>query len=338
MKSVVLLLALAALAGCESVITVTPPAYTPRLALTYTLSNQPPTAAYQRQEAFGNRNPFAGASQAILENKNLGGRADATIELRDADGQVVEEFRPDTSRYGSQFGGGYQNYGSYLPTRGYAGVPGQAYLLRASAPGVPAVEATMTPPPLPAIEAASFVEQPIPANTTGFFAPDKYGQLTFAIPDPAATTDYYVAYARVLDAAGEYWGYVSRDEGPSQDGPEIKLNRFELSASISGNISIMPVSDAGRNGQRIVYSAPVGLSYSRSYASNQPPPPTPPPAYLELTVSSIPASSYEFYQSVQRYRDANDNPFAEPAPLRSNVQGGYGLFGGASDVTLRIKL
>ena len=335
MKSVLLLLALAALAGCESVITVTPPAFTPRLALTYTLSNQPPTAAYQRQNAFGNRNPFTGNSQGILENKNLGGRADATIELRDASGQVVEEFRPDTSRYGRQ-PGDYYNYGSYLPVRGYAGVPGQAYLLRASAPGVAAVEATMTLPPLPAVEAASFAEQPVPA-TTGYFVPTKYGQLTFAIPDPAATADYYVAYVRVLDAAGQYWGYVSREEGPNQDGPEIKLNRFELSASISGNISIMPVSDAGRNGQRIVYSAPVGLYYGRSFASNQPNT-TPPPAYLELTVSSIPASSYEFYQSVQRYRDANDNPFAEPAPLRSNVQGGYGLFGGSTDVTLRLKL
>jgi hypothetical protein len=41
---------------------------------------------------------------------------------------------------------------------------------------------------------------------------------------------------------------------------------------------------------------------------------------------------------LQRYRSANDNPFAEPAPLRSNVQGGFGLFGGASDVVVRIKL
>ncbi len=334
MKPALLLLALAALAGCESVVTVTPPAHTPRLALTYTLSNQPQTADYQRIEAFHDRNPFASTSQAILVNKNLVGRTDATIELRDASGQIVEDFRPDTSRY-TQRPTDYR-YGSYIPVRGYVGVPGQAYQLRASAPGVEPVEATMTLPPLPAVEAASFVQQPATASSSNFITPAKYGQLTFAISDPAATTDYYVAYIRVLDAAGQYWGYAFEDESlRNTNGPSVKLNEFKLSSA--GNInSMMPISDAGRQGQRLVYSAPVGVYYGRGYDSRNPTPP--PPAYLELTVSSIPASTYDFYQSVQRYRDANDNPFAEPAPLRSNVQGGYGLFGGASDVVVRIKL
>jgi hypothetical protein len=50
------------------------------------------------------------------------------------------------------------------------------------------------------------------------------------------------------------------------------------------------------------------------------------------------ADTYEFYQSIQRFYDTEGNPFAEPAPLRSNIQGGYGLFGGATDATLRIKI
>ncbi len=64
----------------------------------------------------------------------------------------------------------------------------------------------------------------------------------------------------------------------------------------------------------------------------------PAPAYIEVIVSSIPVSTYDFYQSVQRYYDTDGNPFAEPAPLRSNVAPGYGLFGGATDVVLRIKI
>ena len=331
MKSALLLLTLAALASCESVITVTPPAHTPRLALTYTLSNQAPTAGYQQY--FSERNAFASTSQAILVNKNLVGRTDATIELRDATGQVVEEFRPDTSRYAQQ--PIYYRYGTYIPVRNYVGVPGQTYTLRASAPGVDAVEATTSLPPLPAIEAASFVKQPAPANNN-FISTPYYGQLSFAIPDPAATTDYYVVYARALNAAGEYWGLIIEDEGPhTTNGPDIKLNQFKLS-SPGAPTSILPISDAGRQGQRLLYSSPVFIYYSGGYASNLPAPP--PPAYLEVTVSSIPASTYDFYESVQRYREANDNPFAEPAPLRSNVQGGYGLFGGATDVVVRIKL
>ncbi len=333
MKTAFFLLALAALASCESVVTVTPPAHTPRLSLTYTLSNQPPTAGYQ--QSFSDRGAFASTSQAILINKNLIGRADATIEVRDASGQVVEEFRPDTSRYARQPTD--YRYGSYVPVRNYVGVPGQAYLLRASAPGLEAVEATMALPLLPAVEAASYVQQPVPAPGASGFTFDYYGLLSFAILDPAATTDYYVAYApRVLDAAGAFWGYAYQESDiKNSNGPTINLNQFVL--SYAGNVnSIMPISDAGRQGQRLVYSNAVGLKYSHLYDPSHPTPP--PPAYLELTVSSIPASTYDFYQSVQRYRSANDNPFAEPAPLRSNVQGGYGLFGGATDVVIRIKL
>ncbi|AMR28108.1 hypothetical protein A0257_14105 [Hymenobacter psoromatis] len=291
MKTALLLLALAALAGCESVVTVTPPAYTPRLALTYTLSNQAPTAGYQQY--FSERSAFASTSQAILVNKNFAGRTDATIELRDADGQIVEEFRPDTSRFARQ--PTYDRYGSYIPVRNYVGVPGQAYLLRASAPGVEAVEATMTLPSLPAVEAVSYVPLPPPANNN-FFSTPYYGQLSFAIPDPAATTDYYVAYARTLDAAGRPWGYAFEDESlRSKDGPTINLNRFALSSTSNTN-AVMPVSDAGRQGQRLLYSSAIWLYYGGGYASNQPAPP--PPAYLELTVSSVPASTYDFYQSV----------------------------------------
>jgi hypothetical protein len=333
MKSSVLWLALAAtLAGCESVVTVTPPAHTPRLSLAYTLSTQPQSADYQ--ENYRDRNPFASTSQAILVNKNLAGRTDAAIELRDASGQVVETFRPDTSRY-SQKTTDYR-YGAYLPVRGYAGVPGQAYTLRASAPGVEAVQATLTMPALPTIEGASFVQQPVPAAGGSGFIYDYYGVLSFAIPDQSATTDYYVAYARVLDATGAPWGYAYQDDDiRNSDGPTIDLNQFRL--SYIGNVnSIKPISDAGRNGQRLLYSNAVGLSYSRPY--NPANPGRPRPGYLEVTVSAIPASSYDFYQSLQRYRSANDNPFAEPAPLRSNVEGGYGLFGGASDRVVRIKL
>ena len=57
-----------------------------------------------------------------------------------------------------------------------------------------------------------------------------------------------------------------------------------------------------------------------------------------LEVSSITKDAYDFYLSRRRYYDSDGNPFAEPAPLASNVRPGYGLFGGAADVTYRIQL
>ncbi|MBJ6144011.1 DUF4249 family protein [Hymenobacter sp. BT559] len=333
MKKVLFLGSLALLASCEAVVNVPTPAHTPQLSLLYTLSNQPITAEYNQY--FYNRNPYVSSSLGTLATTRLQGRLDATVELRDASGQVVEQFKPDTSAH-QPFD---YRYGTYLPVRGYVGQPGQAYTLRASAPGLAPLEATLTLPAPATIDAASasFVTKPqVVAPGPYPFIYDYYGQLSFAILDAAATTDYYVAYARVFDAAGRPWGYVYQDNsGRNTEGPDIKLNRFDLS-STNDVYKILPVSDEGRNGQRLNFSHPVGLSYSGSYDPQRPN--IPPPAFLEITVSSLPPATYDFYQSMQRYYDTNGNPFAEPAPLRSNLQGGYGLFGGATDTKFRIRL
>lgn len=331
MKKVFLLGAVALLASCESVVEVPVPAHTPQLALRYTLSNQPVTTQYRQD--FSGRSLYVSTSLSTLATTRLQGRADATVELREAGGQVVEQFRPDTAaRRPTDY-----NYGTYTAVRGYVGRPGHTYTLRATAPGVAPLEATLTLPAPATLDAANFVAKPQVVGP-GPYSPiyDYYGQLSFAILDPAATTDYYAVYARVLDAAGQFWGYVYQDYSlRDQSGPDINLNRFDLSSAYDV-YKILPISDAGRNGQRIAFSNPVGFYHVGAYDPLHPTPP--PPAYLELIVSTLPVATYDFYQSVQRYYDTNGNPFAEPAPLRSNLPGGYGLFGGATDTMLRIKL
>jgi hypothetical protein len=337
MKKTVLLGALAALASCDTVVEVPLPAHTPRLSLLYTLSNQRLTTDYR--QSFGGRSLYVSSSLGTLATTPLQGRADATVELRDASGQVVEQFEADTAGYrppGSKYA--TYNYGPYTAVRGYVGRPGQAYTLRASAPGVAPLEATITLPAPAVIEAASasFVAKPQVVASGPYPAIyDYYGQLSFAILDPAATTDYYAVYAQVLDAAGQFWGNVYQDYSlRNSTGPDVNLDRFDLSSAYDV-YKVLPISDGGRNGQRLAFSNPVGFYYGRPYNAQHP---IPPPAYLELIVSSLPATTYTFYQSVQRFYDTNGNPFAEPAPLRSNLPGGYGLFGGATDTHLRIKL
>lgn len=320
------------LAGCETTVEVVPPAHTPRLALAYTLSNQAQTADYQ--QFFSARALYTSTSQGVLETQQPQGRNDATAELRDATGQVVEEFLP---RGRAGYGSPDSLVGYYLGRRGFVGQPGATYTLRASAPGVEAVEATLTLPLPATLEAGSFVAPPL-ALGSSFNNYNFNGRLTFAIADNAATTDYYLAYARVLDADGRYWGQVQQDyRARNSDGPDIKLNRFDLSQP-DNSYQTLPLSDAGRNGQRLVFSSDITAYYYQDGAYNSQYPISSPPAYLEVIVSSLPAATYEFYQSIQRYYDTDGSPFAEPAPLHSNVTGGYGLFGGATDVKLRIKL
>lgn len=316
------LAALLALAGCETVANVDPPAHTPRLSVAYTLSNQPRTAT--DQATFDTRNLYVSTSHSIVEISRLVGRADARVQLFDGAGQVVEEFR---ARGRGGYGSTDSLQGYYVPVRGYVGQPGQRYTLRASAPGVEATEATLTLPAPATLTAGSYV--PDPSSNSYQYR----GKLAFTLVDNAATTDYYLAYARALDANGNFWGIVSQDYGArNSDGPDIKLNRFDLSRP--GNpYQTLPISDSGRNGQRLSFSNDVYFYASGSSQVGQAR-----PAYLEIIVSSLPASTYEFYQSIQRYYDTEGSPFAEPAPLHSNITNGYGLFGGATDTVLRIKL
>ena len=325
MKTLLLCGALAAtlgLASCESVVPIDLPAHTPRLSVTYTLSNHAPPAG--ERDFFDNRSLYVSTSQSITNTNRLAGRADATVELRDASGQVVEQFRP---RGSGGYGGTDSTKGYYVPVRGYVGQPGQRYTLRASAPGVEQVEAALTLPATPTIESGSYALDPAQPNY------QYRGRLTFSIRDNAATTDYYLAYAQVLDANGQPLGMVQQDYGDRDDTDfAVRFERLDLSWP-GGFYQTLPISDAGRQGQRLSYSSNVYLS--GNFLGN---PDSRKPAFIRVIVSSIPADTYEFYQSIQRYYDTEGNPFAEPAPLRSNVLGGYGLFGGATDATLRFPI
>lgn len=346
MKKLVLLLlsTLPALSGCETVVEVDTPPHTPRLSLNYTLSNQPPTAAYR--QAFGWRDLFVSASQSVLEVQELQGRPDATVELLDDAGQVVEQFRP-TSRPGYVYGPNNRLdslRGYYAPVRGFVGEPGGTYTLRATAPGLETVAATLTLPAPAVMEAGSFTVRQTDPNDPNdpSYAGYRPGRLTFSLLDEAATADYYLAYARVLNREGRPWGTVQRDYNVDTgvDGPvEVNLDRFQLSEG--GNNygqGQFPFGDAGGNGQRLTLSADVVLQYSGGFDPTNPTRTIPEPGYVEIIVSSITPDTYRFYQSVQRYSDTDGNPFAEPAPLYSNLRTGYGLFGGATDVTYRIPL
>jgi hypothetical protein len=318
------------LAGCESVVNVDPPAHTPRLSIAYTLSNQALTPSYQ--QFFAPRALYVSTSHSITEISRLLGRADATVELRDASGQVVEQFLP---RARGGYGGADSTQGYYVARRGYMGQPGQRYTLRASAPNVESVEASLTLPLPATVGAGSFALEPLFPGSS----PNPHngkGRLSFTVTDNAATTDYYMAYARVLDAKGQYWGEVSQDySARNSTGIDIKLSSFDLSQP--GNpFSTFPLSDANRNGKQLQFSNDVSYFYNRPYDPRNPTPP--PAAFLEVIVSTIPFETYDYFLSVQRTLDIDDNPFAEPAPLHSNVTPGYGLFAGATDVVLRIPL
>ena len=327
--SSILLLTLG-LAGCESTVTLPEPAHTPRLALIYTLSNQ---ALDTSNTLSVTRQPFVSYSQRLFDTKALAGRNDASIEIQDATGAVVERFKVGYPRKLDYYD---TNFGYYTPTMGLVGQAGQTYTLRAAVPGFETVESTLTMPAKPVIDDATFVVRSggiLGGNTQG------KARLTITLTDNAATTDYYVAFARLLDKQGKAIQYSSIYTDFDDQNSDFEVGRFELSGdSYFFGTNLNPYADTNVNGKQFSLNANVQYYVAGCYSSPSRPVVCQELGYVEVRVSNMTADAYRFYQSSRNYNETRDNPFAEPAPLASNIKPGYGLFGGAADATYRIKL
>ncbi|WP_426060988.1 DUF4249 domain-containing protein [Hymenobacter sp. B1770] len=321
--SLTLLLAAAALAGCETTVDLPEPPHTPRVSLLYTLTTAPQDSSFQ--ELYSGRQLYISNSQRVFDTRELTGRKDATVELRNTSGSVVERYRPLSGVRGTGY---YQGY--YRPVLGFQPQPGQTYTLRAALPGLETVESTLTMPAPVVVESATYTPR---TTAPGGNANDNRGRLTVVLRDDPAVANYYLAFAHVLDqqgrpgdnGAGVYEDFDS-DIGAS-------IGQFQLSSPRQqGQYSIYPFADTDVSGQRITLRSDVRLfnhCFQGSCSS---------PAFIEVHIVSITADAYNFYLSRRRYFDSDGNPFAEPAPLVSNVRNGYGLFGGAADVMYRIRL
>lgn len=322
-----LLLSLGVLSGCETVIDLPEPEHTPRIALKYILSNYEP--ARQNDDLTNSRQLFVSNSERIFSNKQARGRKDATVVVLDENGTVVERFQPElpTSPYDTF------NIGYYQPTLGLKGEPGRTYKLRASLPGFETVESTLSLPAVPVIESATFIKNESKSN-----AGNVYGQLSLTVADDPGAANYYVAFARAINSQNsqyQAWSQVEVDEEASD--LEVDLGQFQLS-TINGfqgySFGLYPYADTNVNGQR--FSLTTNVRYYDGYCL--PPNNCQRPDYLEVYVTSMTRETYNFFLARRRYNDSDGNPFAEPAPLPSNIRPGYGLFGGMTDAVYRIKL
>ena len=326
LSSILALATLAVLAGCETETNLPEPPHTPRVALRYTLTTAPVDSSFY--DLFQLRQLYVSNSQRVFDTRELPGRVDATVDLRDAAGRVVERYRPIAPISGPYSGG---KSGYYRPVLGFRPQAGQAYTLRASLPGMETAESTLTMPAPVRIVSGSFTPGTTSNPANGAYA----GRLNVVVQDDPNATNYYLAFARVLDAQGQpgpagTWSSVNVDYG--RQGNSVSIGQFDLSSTHQG-YSIYPFADTNLNGQRLALATDVYFSNYGCYQGN-----CTPAGFLEVTVSSITAEAYNFYLSRRRYFDSQDNPFAEPAPLAGNVRNGYGLFGGAADATYRIPL
>ncbi len=322
------LLPLLPLAACETAIDVPEPPHTPRIALNYVLTSNPADTSFAALLA--EQVLYVSNSQRVFDRGYLQGRRDATVEIRDGSGAVVERFRPTAEDRGGNYSAYPTGPGYYRPTLGLVPRPGTAYTLRATVPGFEAAESNLTFPALPRVTGGSYAVRPGSSSSS-----EHRGRLTLTIPDDPAAANYYIAYAQLIDAQGQPLAYSTLNVDYDSQNSSAGIGQFQLS-SPQQRYSIEPFADTGANGQVLTLSA--DTKYYDAYCPGAPGNACPPPAFVEVTVSAITADTYQFYLSRRRYYDASGNPFAEPAPLASNLRNGYGLFGASADTKYRLAL
>ncbi|MBO0931401.1 DUF4249 domain-containing protein [Fibrella aquatilis] len=57
-----------------------------------------------------------------------------------------------------------------------------------------------------------------------------------------------------------------------------------------------------------------------------------------MTLNSVDENYYRYHDAIDRQQTANDNPFAEPVLLPSNIQNGLGCFGAFNQASLTVKV
>lgn len=261
-------------------------------------------------------------SSSLAENRRgrqLGGVeplppvGNATVQILRS-GQVVDTLRNidlDSPLYADYDG----TYGTaFTPTAG------ASYTLRVEAPGFDPVTAeSAVPAPIPVTHASFsdsvYIYQPDSAN------PEPVSQFTFRFTDPPGERNYYrvVLYPRRNDVTrgfapidvftinAEIDRDLFADPGTFASGDWVEEFPFRRSVVFTDNAF---------DGQE--YELTVSVPISRSYLYG-----------YEAVLSTISEEYYKYRQSVWLQEVTAKNPFAEPVTIQSNVEGGFGIFGGA---------
>lgn len=311
----VLLAGAASLAGCdfEQVIDLPMPAYEPRLVV----------GAFPTPDSV-----FTARVGRTVSALDSGPRYQGRLLVRNARVALLAEDGTwlDSLRYvpGAWEGQG----GMYRSARGLAPTPGAAYRLVVEAPGYPAVRA------------ATVLPEPVPFTATllGEHA-GEYGErryriaVSFVDPPGARTYHLRIAQAVALDDGATRQsplsfestdpilrrGFAELDEGVDFDFEPGGRRYPFYNGALFRNATF-----AGEPRTITLEARTYGGGFYNLAAGS----PTP---QLTVTLSTLSADYTRYQQTLALQDRSGDNPFVEPVPLHSNVEGGHGVFAGYAE-------
>jgi Domain of unknown function (DUF4249) len=239
--------------------------------------------------------------------------SNATVVLSDGS-QSVPLFFTAGPKGGNSF---YRADARLLPI-----VVGKSYTLTVQIPDGRQVTATCSVPEPVSLERIAIDS----ASITDFGLSRKDYHVRLYWRDPAGRVNFY----RV---AGNN-EYTSRSRYYTGPGVPLRDTVYYTTGSVFFEPSSV-TNDQGNDGQAFISGrGRLSLSYSWTNGKQDPSYPTRLNAYLLATDINY----YQYHDAVERQNQSGDNPFAEPVPIPSNVQGGLGCFGAYNRSTLTINL
>lgn len=288
-----------ALSACEQVIEPDLPEHTPRLVLQAFFTPDSTWVA------------FVGRSVGILEAmpEREMSVADATVELL-KEGRVIDRL---------EF---FQEERVYLWEKG-ALQAGESYSLRVAAPGFAPIQATdAIPRPVPTAIASHRTHTSSRAESR-----IKDLSIKLEIQDPPGETNYYQIRMYHHIPRSSFFSSERYYQGPfSTQDPSIAADNSDDDSFIEGEaFFIAPFfKDALFDGQThaIELDNYNVAEHTRVY----------------VQVLYVSETYYEYLRSAKLHESTQDNPFAEPLSVYSNVENGYGIFAGYSSQTFELVL
>ncbi len=230
---------------------------------------------------------------------------DAFVTLYEND-ELVDTLRICHSYYRADAGDSVWQYCSYHPAKG-----GNRYQIKAFMPGYPAVDASVRIPGQAVI-------------TSVITEKDEFSGSPFeiTIEDSPGEDNYYLLELRHDDPPFE-----SRMAELSTDDPAVKLYAY---------FGIVRLPLDSQYGSQAFFSdqyfieGQKKLKFRASFSNAD-------DEVNHIILHSLSAEYYYYLQALAINNAVSENPFYEPVPIKTNVNNGFGMLGGASVTEIKLN-
>ena len=245
--------------------------------------------------------------------------SDARVAVYDEAGVLLDSLR---------YEGTDDYFGAHRSASGFVPSPGQTYTLRVSAPGLPDAEATTRiPVPVPfEVRYEGEIETP--------YEYERRVRLVVTLDDPVGEQAYALSVSSVLEVDGEPPRWLSHPFRSTD--PVLKGGIEEIDTAVGIDFQSGDYFSVAYFRDRLFAGASremeLELSIFTYYAQEE--------DIDELTVElAVMDEDYVRYQqTLETQRINNENPFAEPVRLHTNVRGGTGVFAGYATYQVTVPI